>query len=119
VTRPASPRALTERDRQRIETQLRYAHDPRWVKRDIDRIARADEAVITKQVRDTEAATKTDIVVQHVALLTDVAAQLEAARCSLHDHRLMKGALYRQADHARRAVTNMIDILEESVTENR
>jgi enoyl-CoA hydratase/carnithine racemase len=114
----ASPREITERDRQRIETQLRYEHEPRWMKRDIDRIARVDEAALTKQVRDAEDAMKADVVAQHVALLTDVAAQLEAARRSLHAHRLIKGALYRQADHARRAVSNMIDILKESVTEH-
>jgi uncharacterized RmlC-like cupin family protein len=110
-------RKLTEQDRQRIEARLRYEHEPRWVKRDIDRISRVDEDAIVKQARDSEDATKAGVVAEHVALLTDVATQLEAARQSMHNHRLIKGALYRQADRARRAIGNMIEILEESVTD--
>jgi hypothetical protein len=118
MTVRGKPRKLTELDRQRIEAQLRREHEPRWMKRDIDRISRVDEDAIIKHVRDSEDATNAGVVRQDVALLRDVAMQLEAARQSMRDHRLVKGALYRQADHARRAISNMIEILEECVTDN-
>jgi len=109
------PRQLTERERQHLERQLAYEHQPRSVRHDdLQRIARADENAMTEKKKDREAADKTTATANRDARFAALTANLALKADELDAAMRSAGVdrvVYRQIGHACRALRTRVKML--------
>jgi hypothetical protein len=102
------PRQLTERERQRLERQLAYEHQPRSVRHDdLQRIARADENAMSEKTKEREATDKATAAANRDARFAALTANLALEADELDAAMRSAGidrVVYRQIGHARRAL---------------
>ena len=109
------PRQLTERDRQNIERQLAYEHQPRSVRHDdLQRLARVDENAITKEVRAREATAQANAVALIVERIAGIEDEFGEVRTMIRNSRGLDRRRYRNLDNVRRALAHLREGLTDS-----
>jgi HSP90 family molecular chaperone len=108
VSANTRPRQLTERERQRLERQLAYEHQPRSVRHDdLQRIARADENAMSEKTKEREATDNAAASDQLAKLIEIVEKALGDIRTLVRAQHGLDHRRYRDLDNMRRALTHL------------